>query len=267
VTECVEEWQLELGAPFEPAMISFVAPAALPDGTQAVLKVNFPDPESELEAEALVRFDGCGAVRLFAHDAKRRALLVERCEPGDQLWSVGEDEAAGIAFGVLGELWRPLPEPHPFRLLRDEAARWAEEIPAEWEAHGHPFERKLVDEAVSFLCEAGPTQGEAVLLHQDFHGGNVLRSRRGWLVIDPKPLAGEREFDAASLLRDRRDELAQDPHAAQRVRGRLDRLASELCVDRERARGWGIAHALAWAVESGRWLEDHVACARWLAEA
>jgi len=44
-----------------------------------------------------------------------------------------------------------------------------------------------------------------VVLHQDFHSGNVLRAtRERWLAIDPKPLVGEREFAAASLLRDRR---------------------------------------------------------------
>jgi hypothetical protein len=43
-----------------------------------------------------------------------------------------------------------------------------------------------------------------VLLHQDFHGANVLLSDRGWLAIDAKPLVGEREFDVASLVRDRR---------------------------------------------------------------
>ena len=61
-----------------------------------------------------------------------------------------------------------------------------------------------------------------MVVHQDFHGGNVLRAQREqWLVIDPKPLVGERAFDAASLLRDRRDELARDPEPARRVRSRL----------------------------------------------
>ena len=59
----------------------------------------------------------------------------------------------------------------------------------------------------------GPTQGELVVAHQDFHSGNILRAtREPWLAIDPKPLVGEREFDTASLLRDRRWELRADPH-------------------------------------------------------
>jgi streptomycin 6-kinase len=85
-------------------------------------------------------------------------------------------------------------------------------------------------------------------------------------VIDPKPLAGEREFDAASLLRDRRWLLGR-PDDAHRIRRRLDLLSSELGLDRERMRRWGIAHALAWGV-SGRKLEvDMIECARLLVAA
>jgi streptomycin 6-kinase len=73
---------------------------------------------------------------------------------------------------------------------------------------------------------------------------------------------GEREFDTASLLRDRRPELLGDPGGATRVRRRLDQLAAELDLDRERMRGWGVAHALAWNGDEGM-----IACARLLAAA
>jgi streptomycin 6-kinase len=132
-----------------------------------------------------------------------------------------------------------------------------------WEATGRPLEPALLDEAVEFLRAAAAPE-DAVLLHQDLHGGNVLRSARGWLAIDPKPLVGERAFDVASLLRDRRDDLARDPDAAWRIRRRLDFYSDRLGLDRERVRGWGIAHALAWGFEGGRPLAGHIECARLL---
>jgi streptomycin 6-kinase len=269
VRACAARWSLEVGSPFEPATISYVAPVRLPDGADAVLKVNFPEPESEREPEALRLWDGRGAVRLLASDRAQRALLVERCVPGTTLWEiVDEDEADRIAAHVLRLLWRPAPAQHPFRLLADEAARWADELPGRWERAGRPCERGLLDEAVAFLRVAGPDQGEQVVLHQDFHGGNVLRAEREpWLAIDPKPLAGERELDVASLLRDRRDELARDPAPARRVRRCLDLLAAELDLDRERMRGWGIAHALAWGLEEDGADEAGLSCAQWLSEA
>ncbi len=268
VAECAELWAIEVGAPFAGSHVSLVASATLGDGTSGVLKLNFPDAESEHEPDALEHWDGRGAVRLLASDRERRALLIERCRPGTGLWEVpDEDEANRIAAGVLRRLWRPPPVEHPFRLLADEAAGWAEELPAVWARLGRPFERTLLDQAVTSARELSESQGDAVLLHQDYHGGNLLRAEREpWLAIDPKPLVGEREFDAASLLRDRRDELAADPRPQRRVRRRLDLLAGELDVDRERMRGWGVVHALAWGVSGiGKVEEDMVACARWLA--
>ena len=198
-----------------------------------VLKLNPPvEPESEHEADAFEHWGGRGAVRLLARDDARSALLVERCRPGTQLWELGDEEATETAAAVLEQLW--VPAERPFRRLEDEAARWAGELP------GRPLDRDLVGEAVSFLREAGPTQRESVLLHQDLHGGNVLRSERGWLAIDAKPLVGEREFDVASLIRDRR------PATKAQLERRLLYLVERLDLDAERTRGWAIAHALAW---------------------
>jgi streptomycin 6-kinase len=260
-------WDLQLREPFPGATVSVVAPAVLAGGTQGVLKINFPDAESEHEAAALAHWGGSGAVRLLAHDRERRALLVERCMPGTQLWAVADEEAANAAAGaVLRTLWRPPPPGHRFRPLDGEARRWAAELPGRFERHGRPFDPALLDRAIGWIGEllAAP-DGEPVVLHQDFHGGNVLRAERSpWLAIDPKPLVGDRAFDAASLLRDRRPALAGDPHPVARMRRRLDQLSEALDVDRERMRRWAVVHALAWGMEDEERFDDILACAVWL---
>jgi streptomycin 6-kinase len=214
---------------------------------EVVLKLNPPgEPEPEHEPDALERWGGRGAVRVVARNDARRAMLIERCRPGTQLWELPDGQATEIAAGVLEQLW--VTADRPFRRLEDEAARWAEMLPS------RRHDPKLVDRVVSFLREAGPTQRESVLLHQDFHGGNVLRSSRGWLAIDAKPLVGEREFDVASLIRDRR------PATKAQMERRLDYLVERLKLDQERTRGWAIAHALAWNGSP-----DMIDCARRLA--
>jgi streptomycin 6-kinase len=269
VAECAEQWELRVGDPFHDAHVSWVAPADLPDGTPGVLKINFPERESEREPDALAHWDGIAAVCLLRSDPDRRALVVERCEPGTRLWETRDgDETMRIAADVLRRLWRPSPAAHSFRSVAEIAAAWVDELPSTWERVGRPFERELLDEAVDFLRARGPAQGELVVVHQDFHCGNVLQAtREPWLAIDPKPLVGEREFDTSSLLRDRRWELRNDPDPVARVRGRLDLLASELDLDLEAMRGWGIAHALGWGFSAQGADADMVACARWLAAA
>jgi streptomycin 6-kinase len=263
LSDCAELWNLRIGPAYPGAHVAFVAPVERGDGTRAVLKLYVPDVwENDREGDALAIWDGRGAVRLLARDRERGALLIERCEPGTPLATFADDdEATRIAVAVLRHLWRPAPEQHSFRLLADDAGAWADAFPGEWERLGQPFEQALVDAAVSAVGELAPTQGEPVVLHQDFHSGNVLRAEREpWLAIDPQPLVGEREYDAASLLRDR-------PGGRQQLRRRLDMLAADLELDRDRIRRWGIVHALAWGVSAAaQKLElDLVAVARLLA--
>jgi streptomycin 6-kinase len=270
VEACAESWSLTVGQPLGGGAVAFVLAATREDGTPAVLKLSFPeDEESEFEADALVHWDGHGAARLLERDDTRRALLLERAFPGTPLWEVEDDEeATAIAAGVLGRLHLvPVAPAHPFRSLGDAAAEWAETIPADWRATGRAFAGRLVDVAVDACASLNVDPTDAVLLHQDFHGANVLRSGGdGWVVIDPKPLVGDPAFDAASLVRDRRWLLGGRDDAA-RIRRRLDLLAELTGLDRERMRLWGIVHALAWGVSGKGVLHDHVRSAELLAEA
>jgi streptomycin 6-kinase len=265
VASCADRWSLRVGEPFPDGHVSLVVPVERQSGAPAVLKINFPEEESAAEPDALLHWDGDGAVRLLAHDEATRALLVERCVPGSQLWSIDDDvEATSIAAGVLRRLWRPPPREHRFRALRNVAARWAEELARDWKALGKPFESELSEAAIQACLELPNETNDQVVLHQDFHGGNVLRAEREpWLAIDPKPLVGEPAFDAASLLRDRRWLLGSHDDA-RRIARRLDQLSEELFLDRERMRLWGIAHALAWGVSGHKLEDDMVACARLL---
>jgi streptomycin 6-kinase len=257
VQECAEQWSLRLGAPFPYAFASVALPVTRADGSDAVLKVGLPDRESEHEGDALAAWEGNGAVLLLEHDRARHALLIERCRPGTSLRGVEPDVALDIAIGLLRRLW--IPAGAPFRSLAEEAAWWVSYLPERWEAGGKPFERRLVDAAVRALDELAPTQGEQVLLHQDFHGDNVLRAEREpWLTIDPKPLLGEREFGVAPLVRS--FELG---HSRPQVRRRLDRLTAELGLDRERARLWTIGQTIAWSAGSA-YQARHVEAVRWL---
>ncbi len=239
--ECAEMWDLRLEAPIDTPN-SLVIPTG-----EAVLKLNAPSHfEADHEAEALARWGGAGAVRLLASDEARRALLCERCRPGTRL-----RDATVAETTVVGELLPRLvlePEsPHPFRRLADEARRWAEEVPRRYQLGGMPFERSLLDLALDTFRSADSRA--SYLVNQDLHAGNILHAEREpWLVIDPKPLVGERELDGVGLLRNAVGEA--EPRAS--ARRWLDTLA-DLGMDRSRLRDWAVAHALAWGwdVRSG----------------
>lgn len=259
VAGCVDEWGLRLGEPYPAGAAGHTVRADLPDGAPAVLKLIYPHREAEHEADALRVWAGDGAIRLLDYDEARWAMLLERCEPGTLLAKLHPDRALDVLIGLLPRLWKSVRE--PFRQLADEAAWWVDYLPDEWQRAGKPFGRELVDTAIERLNELAGSQGEQVLLHQDLHGDNVLAAQREeWLVIDPKPLVGEREFAVAPIVRD--PELG---HSRKQVLRRLDRLTSELGLDRDRARGWTIGQTIAWSLDTS-YLPMHVQTVRWLLE-
>jgi streptomycin 6-kinase len=257
LSECADEWELELGAPYPQGAAGYAVRATLRDGRPAVLKLIFPHHESEHEAEALRVWNGEGAVQLYDYDEARWAMLLERCEPGTLLAKEEQDAALDVFAGLLPRLWKPAGE--PFRSLADEARMWIEHLPVEWEEAGRPFDERTLAVAMDALETLAPTQGEQVLLHQDLHGDNVLAAQREpWLVIDPKPLAGEREFAVAPIVRD--PELG---HSKRDVLHRLDRLTSELGLDRERARLWTVGQTVVWGLDTS-YMPKHVETVAWL---
>jgi streptomycin 6-kinase len=254
VAELASVWGLALEEPIDTPH-SLVVPAG-----EVVLKVNAPSHvEADHEADALAWWEGRGAVRLVAREDHHRALLLERCRPGVRLWDSGAEELS-VVGELLPRLQQDTAAPHPFRLAADEARRWAEEVPARYRLAGRPFERSLLELAAELFRTADPAA--TALVNQDLHGGNVLAAEREpWLVIDPKPLVGERELDAVGLLRN-----AAWTGGAPAVRRWLDLLGG-IGLDRERARAWGVAHALAWGRDEDGWSPRSVEAARAIAGA
>lgn len=224
--EVAADWGLTLGEPYVPGFCGHVVRATTAEGEPAVLKVYFPDRESALEPDALEAWDGDGAIRLLRRDDERCAMLLERCVPGTFLSS--HPHALAVLVGLLPRLWRASPD--GFHTLEDEVEFW--------------IDNRLEPYAAGLGRELASSQGERVLAHQDLHGDNVLAAdREPWLVIDPKPLAAEREFAIVPIVRS--PELG---HSKRDLFYRLDRLCDAFGLDRERARGWVVVQTTAWSV-------------------
>ncbi len=242
VREAAEYFDVTIGPAFPNSHVSYTAPATRRDGSDAVLKVQFPHPECVYEAAALQVWDGAGAVQLLDQFPGHSALLLERCTPGTPLSQLNCASAMDVYCDLLPRLWKPTSA--PISTLADEAQRWHDGLLDEWTRQEQPVPRRWVDMAMEACLGLAPSQGESVLVHQDMHANNVLRAEREpWLVIDPKPLLGEREFSVASIVRS--NELGSSRDL---VLYRFDRLCGDLQLDRDRARSWTIVQTLAWCM-------------------
>lgn len=140
VASCARRWNLRLDSPFD-GHVSYVAPGKRALGSDVVLKVNFPHPESMTEAIALRHWDGNGAVRLLDENDDARALLLERCEPGSALWQEDEERATEVMADVFSRLWERRAPEGQLQPLANAAKVWSDHLNAAYRKTGAPFEQ------------------------------------------------------------------------------------------------------------------------------
>ena len=265
------QWSLTVMPPFTPLSYNYVAPAVRDDGLDVVLKVGFPSREFFSEMEALRLYDGHGIVQLLEADNQQGAMLLEYLKPGTPLSSLTDDEeATSIAAWVMRQLWRPAPAQHNFPTV----AKWASGLGKLREQFGGttgPLPTALVEEAESLFSELIGSMTEQSLLHGDLHHDNIVRAeRQPWLALDPKGLVGEPAYEVGALLHNQLPEPFTASNGRPILARRLDQLAEELGLDRERLRAWGVAQAVLsawWSIEDhGYGWEPAIACAQILSE-
>lgn len=244
VAEYRYRWRLTLQEPgFSGGAASWTAPVQRADGTEAVLKIGVPSREPIDLAAAWRVYDARGIAELLAYDPVGNAFLVERCRPGDVAALLPAAATDDPAADLVPRLWTPAPDLDlPLlptiamtraALLRDRAGR---------------FGSRLYDAGAELFDDLAATTPAAFLLHGDFHPGNVLRSGRGWIAIDPRPMIGEPAYDLAIHLH---NQIHLDPDPI----GRVTRLAERVAVPPRRAHLWLAAKVIqlcSWLHESGQ---------------
>lgn len=239
VRDLAARWSLTIEAPFDGDEVScaWVAPATRRDGRRVVLKLGMPHFEAEDERTGLRFWNGDPTVRLLDTDDESGAMVLERCEPGAHLRARPASEQDAVIAGLLGRLWRTPPSPNPFRPLSALTHAWADETDAQrdrWPDAG------LVGEGLRLLRALATDDAPAFVLATDLHAGNVLQAEReSWLVIDPKPFAGDRAYDATQHLLNDLTRLQDDPA------GGVSRFADRLEIDAARVRLWLFARLAA----------------------
>lgn len=259
------DWRLRPDGEPRCGHCSLVLPVRTSENVRAMLKVGFPDDESEHEHLALRLWGGHGAVRLLSADPHRRALLLERLHTTD-LTAAPEEQACGVVAGLYRSLHMPAsPMLRPLSSLVD---RWTAEL-ADL-PRSAPIPHRLVEQAVALGREL--TADRSVpdrVLHTDLHYANVLSAdREPWLAIDPKPVNGDPHYELAPMLWNRWQEIAGDVRAG--VQRRFWTLVEAAGFDDERARAWVLVrmvHNAMWAVQDGDqadpgWLTRCVAVAK-----
>jgi streptomycin 6-kinase len=239
-------WGLTAGRAFDvDGDLSWVAPVRLADGSEAVLKVGIPHDEARYGGEALRLIAGNGAARLLRASEDGYSLLLERCVPGTNLSSLGEEEGNAVGAGILQRIWREPGPDVPFERIAGNAASWCREFLEEAPAAG--YDAVLIERAVVLTRELAESQPRQVLLHGDFHPGNVLAAEREpWLAIDFEPLVGDPAYDLAEWLGSRVEAAEQAPDPLAAIRRQIRQMSDLLDLDPARVACWAFVKSVGW---------------------
>ncbi|CAM2852523.1 aminoglycoside phosphotransferase family protein [Prescottella defluvii] len=260
VDELLERWELRPDGPAMHGQTALVLPVRSRDGGESVLKLQVVDDESVGEPAALRVWNGDGAVRLLEHDPATGAMLLERLDFSRHLSSTDARAAVQIIAELLSRL-TSRPAPGGMRRLGDVAAAMLEDVPGAVTRLATDDDRRLLIDCAGALRDVVAEPGDR-LLHWDLHYDNVLASEREpWIVIDPKPLAGDPGFELLPALVNRYDPAE--------TAWRFDLMTDVLDLDRERARAWTLGRILQnglWDIEGGecRLADQQAAIARML---
>lgn len=244
--QLLAEWALTPDGAALSGHCSLVLPARTASGEAAVLKLAFPEEESEHEHIALQHWAGRGAVRLLRAEPHRRALLLERLRPAD-LTSVAEGEACEVVAGLYSRLHRPAPR--RLRTLSGRVTAWSARLSTV--PRGAPVPHRLVQQAQSIArtFQTDPDT-DGVVVHMDLHYENVLGGDpEPWLAIDPKPLSGDPHVEPAPMLWNRWAEVVASGNVRSAVRRRFHTLVDGAELDEARARDWVVLREVVNAVE------------------
>ena len=200
--ELAVRWQVTLHPPFN-LSYNYVAPVTRADGTTAVLKVGYPNPELHTEMEALRLYNGRSACQLLDAAPAQYAMLLEHIYPGQPLWTLDDDKAeTAVAAQVMQQLWQPVtPEDYPIFPTLERRTRALLRLSDYFDDGFGPFPRRLVETAVSLREELLADGVQPMLLHGDFHHENILTAtRQPWLALDPKGVIGDPAYEIGAYL-------------------------------------------------------------------
>lgn len=214
-----------------------------------VIKVSPPDEEVTAEIDALRHHHDPAIVNLIDADPTISIMMQRRILPGTTLkeaidaGEMTERDAVDIGASLMQRYWIPAPPEASLIGLK----RWFRSLyayRATYPTGGGPIPHRHVELAIRHADELLETQQDMVMLHGDLHHYNILRDgERGWMVIDPKGLVGERGYDIGTWLLnpiyfDRR------PDVPEMTEYRLNRFSELLGIERGRLWQWAMAHAV-----------------------
>lgn len=241
-----EKWQIRCFDPF-PLSYNYVLPAATSDGKPVVLKIGFPNNhEFAKEIGALKFYGGNGAINVLQEDLENKVVLLERAVPGIRIGDVSPDsKQISLVVEVIKKIHKPISQinDYDFSTLTDWFKAFVR-YRQNFDIKTGPIPTRMLEEAEETFTQHHADSRANLLLHGDLHNDNILFSERGWLIIDPKGVLGNQEFEVGTFLRNPLADLPKNSSYKLIEKNRILQFADELQLDKRDLQRWTFANAI-----------------------
>lgn len=259
VATMLDRWHLVPGEAFVGGESASVLRVTTADRSRAVLKVGFPHSEGIGEALALDAWAPRLSPAVLRQDAWTWSILLDDVVPGVPLSRHAVPLSEALEIGALlhtqlASVDVPAGVPGLSEIIDADIRAARSRLPGQRD--------ELHRLGALTALEAGLAQAEALaatdaggmLLHGDFNPGNILLGGEGaWLVIDPKPMRGDPEYDLWPLISQLGAPFTRQ-HPEDAIAGQLDAVVAAIGSDRDRTARWGHARtalSLSWILRDG----------------
>ena len=256
IDQCAQEWGLTDLKTFPNLTYNYVL-SGKQSITPIVLKLRCDQAELEHEVAALKAFEKYGGVRVLAYAWQQGAVLLEHLLPGhllETLFPHRDQEATHLSIQLLKRVHQAsLPSGHVFPTLDQFMPDLSQDAKELWPflARARALRKQLLEQPSS-----------PVLLHGDFHQGNIVSAGDEWVVIDPQGAIGNPLYDVAVYLRNPLKQLVQQPNAKELITDRICQVAQAFECDAQTVVDWAYLQATSsayWSVQDGLTVDNHVA--------
>jgi streptomycin 6-kinase len=195
-------WNIEAAKQIADTPAGVVYAVTRGDGSPAVAKVLKKKvlEDSLRGADFIAWRAGVGCVELL--ERSDDILLMEHAGAEtlrDVLFRDGDDDAATeIAADVLLRYHQPSQQPPPSSLLT--LPLYFESLFRKAEQDRTSGVESIYIDAAAMAQELIDRQRDVKPLHGDLHHENIMRSGRGWIIIDPAGLIGDAALDVANMF-------------------------------------------------------------------
>lgn len=236
--------------PLKNLTYNYVASGSL-SGNDIIIKIYKDAINLQYEAEALKAFSSSGVISKLILE-EENCLILEKIDPGYSLKSyfpACEEESIEIASAVIKRLHSTdILALYNFPNIKDWLLKLDNDFTTIIPSIFLQKARAVRDNLIS-------SSGPEILLHGDLHHDNILYdNKNGWVVIDPKRVIGELEYEISAFIRNPIPDLLALTEPNNIIVNRIGVFAKMLGLKAERISHWCFIQSMLcwiWAIEDG----------------